>query len=107
MLTAYLEMIRLAQQNETQRFKKMEVFLQFGKAGEPMRTVAVPHKQELMKHHHLELSFTRTGYGSKIPSMYKVQYQGRWYRVYSICYSNVSTEYIVVKGERVTVQFYH
>jgi hypothetical protein len=84
----------------------MEVFLHFGKAGEPMRTVAVPHKEEPMPHHKAGLSYTRTGYGSKLPSMYKVQYNGRWYRVYSIYYSNVSTEYIVVKGERVTVQFY-
>jgi len=84
----------------------MEVFLKFGKAGTPMQTVAVPYKEEPMPHHTAGLSYTRTGYGSKIPSLYKVQYQGRWYRVYSVCYSNVSTEYIVVKGERVVVQFY-
>lgn len=84
----------------------MQFYLQFGKAGQPMQTVAVPHKEEPMRHHKLGLSFTRTGYGTKLPTVYKVQYNGRWYRVYSICCSNVSTEYILVKGERVTVTIY-
>lgn len=84
----------------------LQTFLQFGKTGEPLQTIAVPHKEEMMHHHKAGVTFTRTGYGSKIPTVYKVQYNGRWYRVYSICYSNVSTEYILVKGEKVTVQFY-
>lgn len=51
----------------------------------------------------LGLSYTRTGYGNKIPSSYKVKYLNRWRRVYSIGLSNVSTEYIIVKGEKVIV----
>lgn len=40
------------------------------------------------------LNFSRTGYGSKIPTCYKVNYFGKWLRVYAKCFSNVSTMYI-------------
>lgn len=84
----------------------MQTYLQF-KAGEsgPFQTVAVEHKEKPLRHHVMGLSYTATGYGSKLPSRYMIRFEGRWYRVYSVCYSNCSTEYVLVDGDRVTVQF--
>ena len=39
------------------------------------------------------------GYGSKIPTSYRVKLAGRWRRVYAICYSNAATLYVVVNGK--------
>jgi hypothetical protein len=50
--------------------------------------------------------FSSTGYGKKIPTAYKVKYNGRWHRVYSICYSNVSSQYIRTKTGDLIVNFY-
>lgn len=49
------------------------------------------------------LSYTRTGYGKKIPTTRKVKAKGadgreRWYRVYCIRYSNIGTCWIDRKG---------
>ncbi len=85
----------------------MKTYLQF-KAGDngPFQTLAVENKEKPLYHHVNGLSYTATGYGSKLPSRYMVKFNNRWYRVYSICYSNVSTEYVLINGERVIVQFY-
>lgn len=41
---------------------------------------------------------SRSGYGSKIPSQWLLQLDGkRWHRVYIICYSNSSTAYVRTK----------
>ena len=48
------------------------------------------HKQGLQQ--------TASGYGGKLTSAYKTEYNGRLYRVYHMCYSNASTAYIVVLG---------
>jgi hypothetical protein len=42
------------------------------------------------------LSFTRSGYGGKIPSRIMVKLPGgkRWRRVYTACYSNTGTCYV-------------
>lgn len=43
---------------------------------------------------------TRTGYGSKLPSAYMLQLDGkRWHRVYTICWSNAGTDYVIIGGE--------
>ena len=42
----------------------------------------------------LGLSYTATGYGSRIPTRHKVKFNGRWRRVYCRIYSNVGTLYI-------------
>ncbi len=82
----------------------MQVYLQFGKAGEPMQTVKATDTIEAPMYHHINnLSYTASGYGSKLPTRYKIKYNNRWYRVYSICHSNVSTEYVLINGERVIV----
>ena len=42
--------------------------------------------------------FTATGYGKHVPTRSKVRAFGRWYRVYSTCYSNVASCYIKARG---------
>ena len=52
------------------------------------------------------LSFTATGYGSRIPTRYMVKFNGRWRRVYCRQYSNAGTLYIgklSPLGENITV----
>tara|TARA_B100000929_G_scaffold255846_1_gene217778 strand:- start:36 stop:569 length:534 start_codon:yes stop_codon:yes gene_type:complete len=91
----------------------IEAYLQHGsyeyRDGKPgsFRTEAVECKESLLPHHKLGLSYTATGYGTKLPTRYMVKVDNglskRWYRVYSICHSNVSSEYIVVRGEKIRV----
>lgn len=71
-----------------------------------VRHVVNKVKVSPMRHHVLQLQYTATGYGSKIPTRYVVKFNNRWRRVYSICFSNVSTEYIIINGERCTVNLY-
>ena len=61
---------------------------------------------ELMPHHKRGLTYTATGYGGKIPTQYKVKYNGRYYRVYCAIFSNIGTLYIISKGEKITVRDY-
>ena len=85
----------------------MEFFLQFkSDHNDCFHTVKVEAKEKEMKHHRLGLQYTATGYGTKLPTRYMLRFDGRWYRMYSICYSNVSTEYVLIDGEKVTVQTY-
>ena len=42
---------------------------------------------------------TATGYGSKLTTPYKVEYNGRLYRVYCVCYSNSGSHYILPAGQ--------
>ena len=49
------------------------------------------------------LSKTASGYGTKIPTIYTVDYMGRTRRVYSDIESNVGRTYIIVNGEKVSV----
>ncbi len=46
------------------------------------------------------LSYTRSGFGSKIPTEYTAQWRGRKYRVYCMIYSNSGSMYIVSKKVR-------
>jgi hypothetical protein len=59
-----------------------------------------PTCEDLMPHHKQGRSWTATGYGSKIPNATKVQYLGRWRRVYTTIYSNIGTSWISVKGTK-------
>lgn len=83
----------------------MVAYLQFGDFGGPYLTTRVEHKEKPLYHHVHGLQYTATGYGSKIPTRYMVKYDNRWYRVYSMCYSNVSTEYVLIDSEKVKVTF--
>lgn len=68
----------------------MQAFLQFGRAGEPMQTVGVPVRETEAP----RSGQTQTGYGSKLPTPYMVQWEGRWRRVYAACYGNAASHYI-------------
>lgn len=57
-----------------------------------------------MYHHSHNLSYTASGYGNKLPTQYMVRvFSQRWHRVYCICYSNVGTCYVIIKGKRYIV----
>lgn len=47
-----------------------------------------------LPHHKLGLSFTKSGYGRRIPTTRMVRYGGRWRRVYCCIFSNSGTCYI-------------
>jgi len=42
---------------------------------------------------------TATGYGKKLTTPYKVEHNGRLYRVYCACFSNSGTLYILPGGK--------
>lgn len=79
------------------------LYLQFGKAGEPMRTGSGYCAADACA----PRNNSATGYGSKIPTSYRVAYEGRLYRVYCACWSNVGSLYAIIKGERVGVIDYN
>lgn len=48
---------------------------------------------------HLQgLQQTASGFGRRLTTRYKVQHNGRLYRVYATCISNVASNWIMVKG---------
>ena len=51
------------------------------------------------------LQQTATGYGKKLTTPYKAEYNGKLYRVYCCCFSNNGTLYIQSKGNDITVEF--
>ena len=71
------------------------------------RTERVEHKTEPMRHHKLGLSYTKTGYGAKIPTQYMVKYNNRWHRVYCAVYGNTGSAYIVSSGDKIRVTEYN
>lgn len=79
----------------------MKAYVRHGSAGTPMRDEKVAFDiTEAPKNP------SRTGYGSKIPTEYRVHYNGRWRRVYAICFSNVATFYIPDGKDKLIVSFY-
>jgi hypothetical protein len=57
-----------------------------------------------MEHHKLGLSYTATGYGSKIPTEYMVQtIDNKWRRVYCCIFSNNGTLYVQHGKEKTIV----
>ena len=44
-----------------------------------------------------------SGYGSKIPTRHWMRYNGYWYRVYVMSYSNSGVAYILARGEMLIV----
>lgn len=75
-----------------------DVYLQHGKAGEPMATERVPARDVPLWWHTAGRQYTASGYGSRIPTLMMVLYQGRWRRVYVCIWSNSGTCYI--EGDR-------
>ena len=62
-------------------------------------------KENLLWWQEQGLSYTKTGYGSKIPTAYMVQLPGekRWRRVYCCIYGNIGTLYVVVNGQKTII----
>lgn len=56
----------------------------------------LPHRSALLPHHIAGRQYTRTGYGSRIPTRTMVQVPGstRWRRVYVCQWSNAGTAYV-------------
>ena len=50
--------------------------------------------------HERGLQQTASGYGSKLTTPYKVEHNGRLYRVYCVRWSNAGSLYILPGGER-------
>jgi len=50
--------------------------------------------------HEQGLTQTATGYGRKLTTRHQALYNGRWYRVYATCLSNVASHWIMSKGKR-------
>ena len=57
-------------------------------------TTTVEHRVKPMAHHERGLSYTRYGYGKRIPTELMIKWLGKWRRVYCCVYSNAGTCYI-------------
>lgn len=64
------------------------------------------HKQVLLPHQRLGLQYTRSGYGSRIPTTHMVKLpQGkRWRRVYCCVWSNAGTCYVSVGKDWIVIR---
>lgn len=65
----------------------------------PLETIHAPlwfHKRNLLQ--------TSTGCGSKLSTEYKVKHEGKWKRVYTSCFSNCGTSYILKGKEKIIVE---
>lgn len=70
-------------------------------------TVSVDVKESPLWWQEQGLQFTASGYGSRIPTRYMVRFNGKWRRVYCICYSNSGTLFIGKKYDPcLTVSIY-
>jgi len=49
------------------------------------------------------LQQTASGYGGKLTNVYKINFNGRLYRLYTTCYSNVGSVWFTVKGRKIYV----
>lgn len=58
-----------------------------------------------MWHHLRGLMFTRTGYGSKIPTPKMAIWNNKRYRIYCSIFSNSGICYIISKGKRHIVDY--
>ena len=72
----------------------------------PERVDAVDLKP--LWHHIAGKQYTASGYGSRIPTRYRVRYRHMndarlWHRVYAICYSNAATLYIRVGSRKLVL----
>ncbi len=51
----------------------------------------------------LGLQETATGYGAKLTSPYKINFENRLYRLYATCYSNNGSTWFKVRGQKIFV----
>lgn len=77
----------------------LTAYLQHGKAGEPMRTESLPVEWDTKPKSVRSVS----GRNGRWPSVFKVNYLGRWHRVYSDTTIGGSMLYIESKGCKIRV----
>lgn len=46
---------------------------------------------------------TASGYGNKLTTCYKIQFNSKLYRIYATCYSNSPSLWITVKGKKIFI----
>ena len=56
-----------------------------------------------MRHHRLNLTYTASGYGDRIPTPWTVRYMKRERRIYSTVYGNSGSCWIIANGKRIHV----
>lgn len=49
------------------------------------------------------LQQTATGYGAKLTTRHKIQFEGKEYRLYATCWSNAASVWFTVKGRTIFV----
>ena len=81
----------------------MKAYIQHGNANTPMRTESVECRIETFLWQDKGLSYTASGYGSKIPTKYQVKHNNRWKRVYCRIYSNIGTLYIMQGKDKIII----
>ena len=54
-------------------------------------------KEEPLWHHKAGLQQTQSGYGGKLTSCYKINFNDKLYRVYTTCYSNCASHWFTYK----------
>ncbi len=87
--------------------EKLEAFLRHGLGTDgPFSDEEVVIKRHPLWWQEQRMSFTASGYGSKIPTEYMVHWRGRWRRVYCRIFSNSGTLYIRHEGGRIVVTTY-
>ena len=59
-----------------------------------LATITVDVREQILPWQARGLSYTRSGYGGRIPTQYMVRFNGKWRRVYCAIYSNSGTLYI-------------
>lgn len=73
---------------------------------ERLHSFSLESKESLLPHHIVGRSFTKTGYGSRIPTTQMVKFHGRWRRVYLRIYSNIGTTFIGKWSDNLIVSSY-
>lgn len=53
--------------------------------------------------HKQHLSQTASGYGGKLTTRWKINFCGKWYRVYATCYSNSASHWFVARGRKISI----
>jgi len=49
------------------------------------------------------LQQTRSGYGAKLTSVYKISFNGKLYRLYNTCYSNAGSVWFISNKQKIFV----
>jgi hypothetical protein len=71
------------------------------------RTLNVNYPQDLVSaplwFHRRGLQQTASGYGAKLTSSFKINYEKKLRRIYHTCYGNASSAWIKVKGIKIFI----